>query len=138
MHPTPTTLLSTFLLLLLLTTTHSHPLYILPAELNPNAAPTPPPTTLTAAQILQIAPKSSTCANAPYPDECRTADQAAQALDASFQTYGITSAGERAALLSLIAFETDDFRYNKNHTPGRPGQGSTSPPFPFPFPFPTP
>ncbi|KFY06307.1 hypothetical protein V492_08083 [Pseudogymnoascus sp. VKM F-4246] len=31
---------------------------------------------------------------------------------------------ELAALLALIAFESGDFKYNRNHYPGRPGQGT--------------
>jgi hypothetical protein len=40
--------------------------------------------------------------------------------------YGITSPPEIAAVLSLIAYETGDFKYNINHypAPGRPGQGT--------------
>jgi hypothetical protein len=40
------------------------------------------------------------------------------------KTYGITSPPELAALLSVIAFETGDFKYNINHSPGRAGQGT--------------
>ncbi len=40
--------------------------------------------------------------------------------------YGVTSPPEIAALLSLIAYETGDFKYIINHypAPGRPGQGT--------------
>jgi hypothetical protein len=40
--------------------------------------------------------------------------------------YGITSPPEIAAVLSVIAYETGDFKYNINHypAPGRPGQGT--------------
>ncbi|MCJ1267749.1 hypothetical protein MMC22_007635 [Lobaria immixta] len=75
-------------------------------------------------QILSIAPASSTCAGAPKPNECRTVNQAAAAISSSFDTYGITSPGEIAALTSLMAFETDDFKYNINYYPGNPGQGT--------------
>jgi hypothetical protein len=44
----------------------------------------------------------------------------------SFSTYGITTAGEQAALLGIMGFESEDFRYNKNYYPGNPGQGSMS------------
>ncbi|MCJ1425269.1 hypothetical protein MMC29_003157 [Sticta canariensis] len=76
------------------------------------------------AQILSIAPASSTCAGAPKLNECRTANQAAAAISSSFGTYGITSPGEMAALTSLMAFETSDFKYNVNYYPGNPGQGT--------------
>ena len=42
----------------------------------------------------------------------------------AFHKYGISSAGEMAAVLSLMAFETQDFKYNTNHFPGWPGQGT--------------
>jgi hypothetical protein len=47
-------------------------------------------------------------------------------INKAFQEYGITSKGEKAALLSLMAFETGDFKFNTNHfpAPGRPGQGT--------------
>ncbi|KAF9879940.1 hypothetical protein CkaCkLH20_02751 [Colletotrichum karsti] len=75
--------------------------------------------------ILAAAPKSASCAGVTdSPEECGTAAQAAQFLPAAFQKYGIYSPGEMAAILSLMAFETGDFRYNRNHFPGRPGQGT--------------
>jgi hypothetical protein len=74
--------------------------------------------------LLEIAPTSNTCAGAPVPSECATATQAAPYLITAVSQYGITSAPEIAALLSLIAFETGDFKYNINHYPGRAGQGT--------------
>jgi hypothetical protein len=38
--------------------------------------------------------------------------------------YGITSPPELSAVLSLIAFESGEFKYNINHYPGRAGQGT--------------
>ncbi len=75
---------------------------------------------LTGAQLLAIAPHSDTCAGAD-PAQCQTADHAAGYIAQAFQTYGITSPGEMAALISTIAFESGDFRYNKpvNPTPGK-------------------
>ncbi|KAH8820424.1 hypothetical protein F5884DRAFT_627030, partial [Xylogone sp. PMI_703] len=77
-----------------------------------------------ASQILAIAPTSGSCDGAPAPDECATADQAAPYLINAMATYKITSPSEIAAVLSLIAYETDDFKYNINHFPGNPGQGT--------------
>lgn len=73
-----------------------------------------------------IAPTSTSCAGAAYADECETATQAAPYLIQAFQDYGVYSAAEMAAMLSLIAYETGEFKYNKNHfpAPGRPGQGT--------------
>ncbi|MCJ1251561.1 hypothetical protein MMC30_008796 [Trapelia coarctata] len=41
----------------------------------------------------------------------------------SFNRYGISSPGEIAALISLMAYETGDFRYQVNLA-GTPGQGT--------------
>ncbi|KAL4918019.1 hypothetical protein BDW62DRAFT_70443 [Aspergillus aurantiobrunneus] len=81
--------------------------------------------TITATQIESIAPKSSSCQNPPdFPEECATAAQAAPALTAAFKEYNITSRAEQAAIIGLIAMESGEFRYNKNHHPGVPGQGT--------------
>ena len=76
------------------------------------------------AQLISIAPTSNTCDGAPFASECVTASQAVEPLVSSFNQYGITTAGEQAALLSWMAFESGDFKYNKNHYPGTPGQGT--------------
>ncbi|KAH7370550.1 hypothetical protein BKA65DRAFT_385501 [Rhexocercosporidium sp. MPI-PUGE-AT-0058] len=75
-------------------------------------------------QVLQIAPTSNTCSGAPFPDECATNIQAAPYLISAMSKYEIWSVPEIAAVLSLIAFETADFKYNTNKFPGRPGQGT--------------
>lgn len=77
-------------------------------------------------QILEIAPTSNTCAGAPFPSECATASQAAPYLISAMGAFGITSPPEIAALLSVMAYESGDFKYNTNHypAPGRPGQGT--------------
>jgi hypothetical protein len=79
-----------------------------------------------ASQILQIAPSSSSCSGATYPDECATAEQAAPYLIQAMSIYNITSVPEIAAVLSLMAYETGEFKYNTNHfpAPGNPGQGT--------------
>jgi hypothetical protein len=77
-----------------------------------------------AAMLLEIAPTSNSCDNAPAPGECATAEEAAGWLISAMENYGIFSRPELAALLSLIAFETADFKYNINHYPGRAGQGT--------------
>ena len=82
---------------------------------------------ITPAQLLAIMPQSSTCAGAAHPDECRTAAQAAPFVTQSFSTYGVTTPGEQAALLGIMGFESEDFKYNKNYYPGNPGQGSLFP-----------
>lgn len=77
-----------------------------------------------AAMLLQIAPTSDSCSNAPAAGECATSNQAAPFLIDAMAKYNITHPPEIAAVLSLIAFETADFKYNTNHYPGTPGQGT--------------
>ncbi|KAJ5570280.1 uncharacterized protein N7459_009710 [Penicillium hispanicum] len=81
-------------------------------------------TSITEAQMADIAPNSKTCDNPPAKGECATAKQAAKYTSQSFDTYKVTSKAEQAAVISLMAFESDDFKYNKNHYPGTPGQGT--------------
>ena len=78
---------------------------------------------LTESQLVSIAPKSSSCANAAFVSECRTATQAVGPISASFATYNLTTPGEQAAVLATMAFETSDFEYQNNHfpPPGTPG-----------------
>ncbi|KAH6670630.1 hypothetical protein B0J14DRAFT_640632 [Halenospora varia] len=73
---------------------------------------------------LRVATTSGTCDGAQNPSECRTNIQAAQPLVNAFQKYGIYSTAEMAAVTALIAFESGDFKFNINHTPGRAGQGT--------------
>ncbi|KAJ5475912.1 hypothetical protein N7475_001641 [Penicillium sp. IBT 31633x] len=80
--------------------------------------------TLTESQVKAIAPKSNTCDDAPAKGECATAKQAAKFTSKSFTTYKVTSKAEQAAIISLMAFESGDFKYNKNHYPGVAGQGT--------------
>jgi hypothetical protein len=77
-----------------------------------------------AAQILQIVPGAESCANAPAAGECGTAAQAAPYLIQAMLQYQIYHPAEMGALISLMGFETADFKYNVNHYPGRPGQGT--------------
>ncbi|USP76978.1 hypothetical protein yc1106_04252 [Curvularia clavata] len=79
---------------------------------------------LTAATLITIAPKTQSCSGADFPEECADAEKAAPALSKAFETYKITSKGEQAAIVAYELFESGDFKYNKNHFPGRPGQGT--------------
>jgi len=81
---------------------------------------------LTEAHLIQIAPQSKSCGDAPAKGECATAKTASNSASQSFNTYKVTNKAEQAAILSLMAFESNDFKYNKNHFPGIPGQGSKS------------
>ncbi|EMD86593.1 hypothetical protein COCHEDRAFT_1115009 [Bipolaris maydis C5] len=76
-------------------------------------------------QVLrEIAPKTESCEDAAFPEECADATRAARAINKAFETYGISSLGERVGLVAYMLFESDDFKYNRNHYPGRPGQGT--------------
>ncbi|KAJ3828158.1 hypothetical protein F5880DRAFT_1007839 [Lentinula raphanica] len=59
-----------------------------------------------------------------FLDECRTAAQALPFVNKGFADYNITTLGEKAALLSLMSFESGGFQFNINHSPGNPGQGT--------------
>ncbi|KAJ5873488.1 uncharacterized protein N7473_013361 [Penicillium subrubescens] len=107
------------LLLALGTTTLAHPLHR-PTHKTKSKADI----TITESQILTIAPTSNTCDNPPAVGECATAKTAATYTSQSFDKYGVTSKAEQAAVLSLMAFESLDFKYNKNHFPGVAGQGT--------------
>lgn len=99
--------------------------FVLCSSIPASAKPiTPGPRAVKPDQLEFIAPKSSTCKEAPAPGECRTAVEAAPIITHAFQKYNITSPAEHAALISLMAFESDDFKFNRNKVPGVPGQGS--------------
>ena len=82
---------------------------------------------LTTEQLLEIAPNAETCEGAEFPEECATAEQAVPHIVHAFVRYGVKSPAEQAALISLMALESGEFKYNRNHfpPPGTPGQGST-------------
>jgi len=77
-------------------------------------------------QLLSIVPTASTCGGAPIPSECATAAEAVGPIISSFANYSILTAPEQAALLSWMAYESAEFKYNQNHfpAPGTPGQGT--------------
>lgn len=79
---------------------------------------------LTPDNLIAISPATASCSGASFPDECANATQAATALNKAFSTYKITSKGEKAAIIAYEIFESGDFKYKKNHFPGRPGQGT--------------
>lgn len=90
-----------------------------------NASPIPCDTpSLTPSAIVAIAPDSASCFNATYPAECANATDAAPWINEAFSTFSIDAFGTQAALLSLMLFETDSFKYKINHFPGVPGQGT--------------
>jgi len=68
-----------------------------------------------------VAPSTSSCDGTAA---CRTADQAVTFINKSFQKFGFSTVGEQAAIFSLMAFESGDFEYDVNISPGTPGQGT--------------
>ena len=90
---------------------------------NDVSAPAAQGPSLTPAQVQAIAPKSSSCDNAPAAGQCRTATQAAPFILNSFRAFNLTSHGEMAAVLGMMAFESGDFKYNVPIIPV-PGKGT--------------
>lgn len=79
---------------------------------------------VSAVDITTIAPDTESCAGASFISECANASHAAPFVSLSFANYGITSFGAQAGLLALMLYESGSFKYNKNHWPGVPGQGT--------------
>jgi hypothetical protein len=80
-------------------------------------------TVLTDHILVSIAPTTASCTGAEFSEECADAKQAVKAINQSFETYKI-SFEERASLVAYMLFESGNFKYNRNHYPGRPGQGT--------------
>ncbi|KAF7945387.1 hypothetical protein EAE96_010162 [Botrytis aclada] len=70
-----------------------------------------------------ISSASTDCSTAPFPTECATLAQAAKGMAIAFGAAEFTAA-EMGAMIALMAFESVNFQYNINHSPGRPGQGT--------------
>jgi hypothetical protein len=68
------------------------------------------PDTLTAINVNM----TSCNATAAFAEECRNATQSAPLLNQAFAEYNISSTGEKAALLSLMVFETGNFMFDRN------------------------
>ena len=79
---------------------------------------------LTLPQLLSVVPTASSCASAAFPSECATAEAALKPILDGFTNFSIPTAPEQAALLSWMAFESGEFKFNQNHFPGTPGQGT--------------
>ncbi|KAI0605167.1 hypothetical protein TUN199_10965 [Pyrenophora tritici-repentis] len=74
--------------------------------------------------LVRIAPTTASCAGAEFPEECADAAKAVRAINTAFETYEVSSLGEKAGVLAYTLFESGNFTYNKKHYPGRPGQGT--------------
>ncbi|KAF7914324.1 uncharacterized protein EAF01_000730 [Botrytis porri] len=70
-----------------------------------------------------IANALTDCSTAPFPAECATLAQAAKGIAIACGNAEFT-AGEIGAMIALISYESVNFQYNINHSPGRPGQGT--------------
>ncbi|XXG98618.1 hypothetical protein Hte_004943 [Hypoxylon texense] len=73
--------------------------------------------------IAQISPASTSCADTT---ECRTAEQMGPLFADAMAKYELNQAGQIAAVLALTAFESVDYKYKHNVSPGRPGQGTSN------------
>jgi hypothetical protein len=76
-----------------------------------------------AAAIQAIMPTSKSCADAKFPDECRTAEQAAPFIS---KACADLSTGECAATVALMGLESVEMKFKHNVSPGRPGQGTAN------------
>jgi len=103
--------------LLALPTAFAAPLALTPLTLSGAEA-----VSLTAQQILAVAPTSATCSTVGSSG-CRTADQVARWIGKSFTSFSISSKAEQAAVFGLMAFESAEFKYNINQQ-GHVGQGT--------------
>lgn len=74
--------------------------------------------------LLKIALKSSSCTGARNSPDCRTAAQALPHIVNSFHKYQITHPSAQAAVISTIAYESDDFMYNKPIKPNSSSSGT--------------
>ncbi|KAF7586264.1 hypothetical protein BBP40_009177 [Aspergillus hancockii] len=80
--------------------------------------------TISPEMIRAVAPDSKSCDGAVAPDECATSDTAAQNIAKSFDKYQVTSLAEQAAIISLLALESGEFKFSRNKYPGIAGQGT--------------
>ncbi|KZZ87008.1 hypothetical protein AAP_06043 [Ascosphaera apis ARSEF 7405] len=72
-----------------------------------------------------IAPTSQSCdQSTPLHDQCRTAEQAAKPILQSFELYELTSTAEKAAVVSIMAYESGEFKYDVNLAHPHTGQGT--------------
>ncbi|KAJ7467086.1 hypothetical protein FB451DRAFT_404902 [Mycena latifolia] len=79
---------------------------------------------ITPAELIQIGALADCSAETQFPSECRTAEQAAPFVNQAFRDFGIVTNGEKAALLSLMLFESGGFAFDINHSLNTPGQGT--------------
>jgi hypothetical protein len=70
-------------------------------------------------------PSAASCANAPFPSQCKTAAQAAPFVSAAWSKYSINSKAAQAATLALQAVESGEYKYDHGEFPSPiPGKGT--------------
>ncbi|CZT22879.1 uncharacterized protein RCC_08585 [Ramularia collo-cygni] len=79
---------------------------------------------ISADNLISIAPETGSCDGAPFLSECVTAVTAAPYIDLSFLNHGIKGFNTQAAVVAVMLFESGNLKYNINHYPGVPGQGT--------------
>lgn len=81
---------------------------------------------ITPALLSKIYSTPATCPESNT--ECRTAEQVAPYIEASFKEYKVTNLGLKAINLANLMFESGNFTHktNKYPAPGRPGQGTAN------------
>ncbi|KAJ2450969.1 hypothetical protein EV183_003929 [Coemansia sp. RSA 2336] len=95
-------------------------------------SPEPQPSSGTSVYQLSEAKLDAAVPKAGGQGLCETADdtscannkRALVALNNAAKTYGITDRNEMVAIVSLMAFESESWKYNTNVYPGRAGQGT--------------
>ena len=78
---------------------------------------------VSAAALQAILTSSGSCSGAQFPDECRTAEQAAPFITKACANL---NKAECAATIALMGFESGDLKFKHNVTPGIPGQGTSN------------
>ncbi|RKP37281.1 hypothetical protein BJ085DRAFT_11434, partial [Dimargaris cristalligena] len=75
-------------------------------------------------QLKKAVPVPCTKSDA-YP-ECTVPETAVGLLNDSFKEYNVNSAGQQAALIAIMNFESSGFAYKTNLNPDNHGQGTYS------------
>jgi hypothetical protein len=75
------------------------------------------------AAIKTIMPTSDSCSGAQFPDECRTAEQAAPFIS---KACADLSPAECAGTIAIMGLESAELKFKHNVFPGRAGQGTAN------------
>lgn len=76
-----------------------------------------------AAIIAEVAPSTVDCAAG---GECVKSDVIGPLLVQAMQQYGIYNPAQMAGIIALTAFESVEYTFKHNVSPGRPGQGTSN------------